>query len=296
MFTIFSSPQRQESIRLNVEMGTYQFISKEKMPEKLVGFVTQNVCECACGYISSDQGYAFFHFFRLDDPDCLAELIKRDFSESTNVKMILMGGNPTNLFLPWKDKKRNLKFIDWDYETESPAEKVGAEALIRLRQGVRDESDYFSKCLVPVQNKNMLFQLISECITTKTKDGLITYDYAVLDKKMSEQKFHVEGFDGFCFFNVASVKDFIGYQNISKLIYAAIKTHLFTGENVSHFNCKIGATLFADFSGNFGVQSREGNVSEELVGVVSDIIGNKPEFSDYSSLNKQDIVPSFRTK
>lgn len=169
MFAMFPSSQKQRSTRLDVEMGKYQFIPKGKIPENLDGFVTSNVVECVCGFISSEQGFAFFHFFRMNDPKYLTDLIKRDFAEATHIKMVLIGGNPTNLFLPWKEKKRELKFMDWNKGTQSIEVKMDFEALISLRRSLKEDADHFTKCVVPKEKSQNLHQIISECIITKEK-------------------------------------------------------------------------------------------------------------------------------
>lgn len=128
------------------------------------------------------------------------------------------------------------------------------------------------------------------------EDGLITYDYAALDKKLSECKFHVDGFDSGCNFTVASVKDFIGYQNVAKLVQVAINTGLFTRENISHFNCDMCSTIFADFSGNFGVSRYPEKSLKELTGIPSEEINRDSEFVADISLNKQDLIPTLRMK
>ena len=82
---------------LEVEMEYYLFVKKKIVPSNLAGFYTYNVCECLCGFISSEKGYAFFHFFKRQDAGHLINLIERDVSDSEALNIFLVGGNPKSI-------------------------------------------------------------------------------------------------------------------------------------------------------------------------------------------------------
>lgn len=283
---------------LEVGMYYYQFIPKDKIQPNLIGFATENVCECVCGLISSNEAYAFFHFQRLNDAQHLAELIHQDFKNAIDIKLTLIGGNLGNCFLPWKAKDRNVALKDAD------AKLFGTDAIDRMKTLIAEINEDFTFC-ISYDRETEIKALIRSAINENSElsnNNLITYNFAALNEKLASSNFQVYGFDFDLSFNVRSVNDFVAYQNLSRVFKALISdSSLFNETNVTHYHSPIGDNVFAKFNGTCGAYSSNKKLSyptvKNLFTEHCKQIENQPQTEkEYASLNKQNIIPALKFK
>jgi len=268
---------------LNVRMKEYCYISKKNIPQDISGFCTDNVCECVSGFISSDQGYACFHFYRLNDAKALSAMIKKDFEDATSVKMNIIGANLGTIFLPWKTKDRNLTYDFYKDE----------EAMAELKK------DLYMKCYLLKEDEESFFDILEES-RIKINENLFIYNAEVVDRKLKEKKFQVT-MNGKCQFIVTGIKDFVAYQNLARVTYElSNNSNIFSNKNTSHFNCfkpqKNGdkeKTVIFDFSGSVTVTDDPPQQRRSLACRKITDIKKYPEFR---SLNKQSLLNSYKTK
>lgn len=295
---------------INVDMNHYQYIPMEEVPQNLTGFMTTRVHECVVGFISSDQGYGFFHYNRLNDPIVLAEVIKKDFQDATNIKVTLLGGNPGGLLFPWKANHRNVELEQWDSEYEK-LYKHNEDAMIVLQKelvkDMGDFSGYFARFFLGNTNENgenSQSDEVKEILKTNLlkigeDDNLITYDYTAIDRILKEKKFKVRGFDGGCTFTIDGVKDFVSYQNIAKLVDSFKNVCDFDGECITHFNTPLGFNVYAKFNGHITASGKmmwQDNTINEIHELPGFRIPNKKEFTYPVSMNKQPGFKFLNTK
>lgn len=290
--------QQDEATNFSLEVATgeYYYLPKTYIKDYITGFITKDVRDCICGLISSDQGYAFFHFFRNDDPKDLAEKIKKDFKNSTSVKILLIGGNLINSFLPWKEKNRELKYLSDDKTTNSS----GLQAMELMSQRLNVDSSFNTVCeLTDPLKKEEMAKLLKECVTKTTQKNLFEYNYDSLNRKLSEKDFLVSGFFGQCTFRVRSTKDFIGYQNLAKVMHVlTVDTKLFNKHKIKHLHCKPGYLVKANFNGTCRAESFYNNnplschflTTRNVDGMTPSKIKNTNQFFDNRYLkNKTEI-------
>lgn len=244
------------SVNLSVDMSHYQFLPKDTIPKNIKGFFTRNVCECVAGMISSDQGFGFFHYFRLDDPERLKSLISRDFGNATSVKITLFGGNPNFNCFPWKAENRELVLEKKDGTLLHNQE---AASLLTLSNNVSFRHPNPKIAFSQTQPSYMEGIYMSNATIQENRtDSLICYNWTRIDESLKEKKFTNFGFVvsdareiGFTIdFTITGIKDLSGYQNtrIIKDICSIFDA------NTTHFNCMTGADIFADFNGDIGAK------------------------------------------
>lgn len=281
---------------LNIEMNEYQYIPREIIPINLEGFFTSNVCECVTGFISSDRGIAFFHFFRRNDENQLINLIKRDFQDANSLKITLVGANiGKSILFPSKVEGKSLKRRREDVEDE--------QSLIEeLKREVVSGSPYFTHFQMNEADRNKFSdcsrdqpQFITDSLENKCTN-LITYNFSMIEKTLKKNPLEVNGFDDSFTFKANSLKDFIAYQNLSRIVYALISLDLFNADNTSHYNTPIGNNLFVSLDGHITSNRSRCYNLEKLEERSAEVIPDCTHYPTFHSMNKQNLIDSFKTK
>lgn len=287
-----------EIYRLEVPIENYVFFSKEQVDNnKAKGFFTKNACECVSGYLSSDQGYAFFHFYRLNNATELTSLIKRDFAKASNLQLTLIGGNPVNMCFPWNAKKRSLTFFHYDKQLKNLIEHKDEKAMAHLQTELLEFNEYYSYFHVHPTERDEINNIINCCITNENSEGLLSYDFKKLNTLLKEKQFLVSGFDETGTFVVQGIKDLIAYQNLASVAEAVNKTNLISKTNISHYNCPTHADLYADFDGKIGVvKDNENQKLLKLDELIFDKLNRARSTLSKTSLNKQAIIPNLKIR
>ena len=291
---------------IEVQMENYFFIPAEKMTN-FKGFYTRNVCECVCGLITSEKGYAFFHLYRLSDPDNLLQLIQRDFKGAENISIHLIGGNPGNLFFLWKEKNRKLTKEEYIESDKSTKNYDGGKAMESHLNDINNSSlgviDSWYKYYSDSNRTEELKKIYEESILTKDENNLIQYDYTKINKHLNAMKLSVHGLDSSSTFTVVSIKDLIAYQNLSKVIEVVSKFH---SKSITHSNCPITFNVIAYFDGK--LKAYDPNLTppdnmlteDELMtlGIESkpDRMQQTKKLFAHTSLNKQDQICNLKIK
>lgn len=276
------SPSFTTTSRLEVKIEQYQYIAKDNIPKNLVGFITDNVRDCVCGLISSDQGFVFFHFYRRDDPEDLKQRIEKDFKNSTCIKISLFGGNFVNTFFPWEVTERELHFLPQDKKSEY----CGIEAMKLIQESEKEPL----KVVYTVDLSKFgleLLQLVGQCQKNLKDNGFFEYDLDLLNTKLKEKQFQVFAFEDRSHFKVQRFEDFIGYQSLSKVLYAISEITLSDKSNLKHHYCYPSKLVIADFDGSCSAHVSEHpgfgllNWNYEIAKDVNDVVLHKIKYADH---------------
>ncbi|WP_028387530.1 hypothetical protein [Legionella fairfieldensis] len=297
--------QSNRNLLLNVPMENYLFIPKNKHSENIKGFFSHGVWDCVCGFISGKNGYAFFHFYKKNDPDCILNLIKKDFESDPELRITLIGGSLSNAFNPWKEKNRHVSAEDWN---NNYAQLTGNDAINWIRKTeINPDSSYFHP---ERKNRHKLEKIVQECII-ELDNGFIEYDYKKLDLMLKDLNLTVRGFGGAASFNVRGIKDLVGYQNMGRLLRAFSESRIVSKENISHYHCVPGYDVVVNFNKgdellttyqeqplgtlDTGEEKYDVLISDEIGALGLSIVRlEEASVSEYTSLNSQDLIPKFK--
>lgn len=200
------------------------------------------------------------------------KLIKKDFSDSTSVKITLIGGNPNYLCLPWKALNRNLEKTTKKFSlVEESTDPVDASSIFSANgkptfisveklfdyEALKEMEKIFDYKKAPFQVvHNDTFQIHaifkSNIINVNKENKLFSYDWDKINEMIGKTKLTAEincyeRDKVFPFtFTVKSVKDLICYQNSNVIgnICAIFD------KNFVQYHCDLGDAVIADFDGN----------------------------------------------
>jgi hypothetical protein len=300
---------KKKSPRIVVPMYYYKFISKSSVMPDIDGFATTNLCECVCGFITSDQGYAFFHFSLESSAESLAEFAAKDFLGASKIQVILLGGNPSIYFFPWKSKNRDILYSASKPRDSDNGRSTNIDSNAVDLKKDEDAWQQIKSTLESNPNRNRFFLVHRKCEPSipwgkskyntcirKIKNNLLVYQMAKLNAALHPNGEKLIAAGPELQFTLHNFKDSLGYQNLARLTKALTKySNLFNKDNIIHFNTINDAVVLADFvDGKCHVYDRENEhdlIQEVEVEIGSPLkkIDSVRTISPLESLKKQKI-------
>ncbi|MBA4697038.1 MAG: hypothetical protein H2069_06610 [Legionella sp.] len=226
--------------------GEYLFIPTVQSDD-YNGVFTDNLCECVFIYIVSDKGYAAAHFYRKNDANDLIEKIERDFQGAKRLDVMLVGGFFNRLAFPWKIEKRELKFADKKYW-----HKVTLDKIHRVENAIHalNQEDN-SMILIENYHQNFIGQSFLKAKNCDVaNNGLFTVDLDSFNQTIKNKNLIAKSLSGSISFQVKNIKDFLGYQNVIKLVdkFQIIAHNLPCKFRLRHYFCDVNSTIKTFFS------------------------------------------------